>query len=67
MISLLPVIIFQGSLDSTRSIHSKKITRSAFATCALDIGQVSVNTLQYGAAIRIGVRPEENTFSYLFC
>jgi len=36
-----------------------------FCHCAIEIGQVSVNALQYGAAIRIGVRPQENTFLLL--
>jgi AraC-like DNA-binding protein len=36
-----------------------------FRHCATDIGRVSINALQYGAAIRIGVRPAANTFLLL--
>ncbi len=36
-----------------------------FRHCSLDVGQVSINSLQYGAAIRIGVRPPEDTFLLL--
>lgn len=36
-----------------------------FRHCAVNIGQISINALQYGAAVRIGVRPAENTFLLL--
>ncbi len=36
-----------------------------FRHCSFNVGQVAIHALHYGAAIRIGVRPEENTFLLL--
>ena len=50
----------QHTINSLEKNH-----QVSFRHCALDIGQLSINALQYGAAIRIGVRPEENIFLLL--
>jgi AraC-like DNA-binding protein len=36
-----------------------------FRHCSLDVGEISINSLQYGAAIRIGVSPPADTFLLL--
>lgn len=43
----------------------EKPYRVSFQHCGINIGRVGVNALHYGTAIRIGVRPPENTFFML--